>query len=79
MLLHIKYVSLVNLIADSELVPELIAHLFTEENLQNHLSSLLYENSIREAQMLGYEALAKRLGGAGCASKTAMLINTSLQ
>ena len=79
MLLHIKYVSLVNLIADSELVPELIAHLFTEENLQNHLSSLLYENSVREAQMLGYEALAKRLGGAGCASKTAMLINTSLQ
>ncbi len=78
-LLKIRYVSLVNLIADREVVPELIAHLFTEANLRDHLEALLYDEATREAQQKGYAEVIKRLGSAGCAETTAKLIYNTLR
>ena len=78
-LLHIRYVSLVNLIANKEIVPELVAHLFTEDNLKKHLAALLFDNATRKNQHEGYELIVNRLGASGCASKTASLIYKSLK
>lgn len=78
-LLHIPYVSLVNLIAGKEVVPELVAHLFTDENLKKHLSPLLYDERVRAEQQNGYALVADRLGNAACATNTAKLIYASLQ
>lgn len=78
-LLHIRYVSLVNLIADKDVVPELVAHLFTEDNLQKHLAALLSDDTTRKNQHEGYELIANRLGSSGCALKTADLIYRNLK
>lgn len=59
--LKVKYVSLVNLIADAEVVPELVADTFSVERICRELSSLL-EGPVRERQLAGYEEVMLRLG-----------------
>lgn len=72
--LKVKYVSLVNLIADSEVVPELVADGMTVENCRRHLASILPGGSAREAQLAGYEEMARRLGAPGAPRRAAELI-----
>ena len=59
-LIKVKYVSLVNLIASHEVVPELVADGFTEQNLDRHLRAIL-QGPAREAQLRGYEEVTERL------------------
>ena len=61
-LLKVKYVSLVNLIADEEVVPELVADSFTVENIKSRLDSILFDNQCREKMLEGYEKVARSLG-----------------
>lgn len=42
--IKVKYISLVNLIADREVVPELVADTFSVENIRQHLESILMED-----------------------------------
>lgn len=79
LVLHVRYVSLVNLIAGKEVVPELVAHLFTKDNLFRYLKELLYDEVARLEQQKGYEEVAKKLGSSGCSEKTAALIFNSLK
>ncbi|HET6228156.1 MAG TPA: lipid-A-disaccharide synthase, partial [Bacteroidia bacterium] len=72
-LVKVKYISLVNLIMDKEIVKELIQNDLNEVNLKTELDKLLGENS-RKAMMSDYEELRKRLGGAGASKKTAELM-----
>ena len=64
-LLKVPYVSLVNLVAAREVVPELVAGEMTVPNARHHLASILPGGNAREAQLQGYEEMARRLGAPG--------------
>ena len=61
--IKVKYISLVNLIADREVVPELVADTFSVENIRQHLESILPGGPERQAMLDGYEEVHRRLGG----------------
>ncbi len=70
---HIKYISLVNLIMDKEVVTELIQNEFNTKNLKQELTVILdaYE---RTKFFINYYYLEKKLGGKGTSEKVAELI-----
>lgn len=61
-ILKVKYISLVNLIADKEVVPELVADTFSEENIRTHLEDILPGSSQRQTMLEGYDEVILRLG-----------------
>jgi lipid-A-disaccharide synthase len=72
-LIKVKYISLVNLIADKEVVKELIQDDFNEENLKIELRKIL-PGSYRENQIAEYKNLESILGEKGASAKTAALM-----
>jgi lipid-A-disaccharide synthase len=72
-LVDLKYISLVNLIMDKEVVKELIQHEFNVENLEKELHNIL-EGKKREDLFFNYFELEKKLGGKGASKKVAELI-----
>lgn len=56
------YISLVNLVADKEVVPELFADRFSVDNIKRHLLALLPGTADRERMLAGYEIVRQRLG-----------------
>lgn len=68
--IDIKYISLVNLILDRELVTELIQNEFNEKNLKRELD-LILAGEKREQVLEGYDELERILGGTGASSLTA--------
>ena len=77
-IITLKFISLVNLIMDKEVVTELIQNDFTKANLKKELSKILDENH-RETLFLEYFELEKILGGKGASEKTAKLIAENLK
>ncbi|MFH4967667.1 lipid-A-disaccharide synthase [Gaetbulibacter sp. M240] len=77
-IITLKYISLVNLIMDKEVVTELIQGDFNKKRLKKELERIL-KPDIREALFLDYYNLEKALGGAGASKKTAQLIFKSLK
>ena len=71
LILKIPYISLVNLVADKEVVPELVAHQMTVENTRKHLLGILPGSEAREQQLAGYELMAQRLGEPGAPKRAA--------
>ena len=71
--LHVKYVSLVNLIANREVVRELVANEFTEANLRSELHALLDE-SVRRQMLASYDEVHRILGEQSAPDETARLI-----
>jgi lipid-A-disaccharide synthase len=72
-LVKIKFISLVNLIMDKEVVKELIQNVLTEENLTAELKKILEpENRIRIFK--DYEILRDTLGGTGASALAADII-----
>jgi lipid-A-disaccharide synthase len=76
-LVKLKYISLVNLILDKEVVTELIQETFNTKRLTKELTSIL-EGPVREAQFEAYHELETKLGGAGASQNVAELIYNSL-
>jgi len=74
----LKYISLVNLIMDEEVVTELIQDKFNSKNLKQELSKLLDKNH-RKAILKKYDDLESKLGGIGASEKTAKLILNDLK
>ena len=72
-LVNVKYISLVNLILDKEVVTELIQDEFNETNLENELFKIL-DHKEREIMFDHYYQLEQVLGGKGASDKTAKLI-----
>ena len=60
-IIHVKYISLVNLIADSEVVTELVADTFSVENIRRELEGILH-GPAREKMLQGYAEVYRRLG-----------------
>lgn len=61
-ILKVKYISLVNLVADREVVPELFADKFTFNDITRHLSLILPGDDGREAMLRGYDEVKAKLG-----------------
>lgn len=61
-LLKVRYVSLVNLIADREVVRELVADTFSVDNIAAELSRLLPDGACRSSMIDGYAEVRRRLG-----------------
>lgn len=75
-----KYISLVNLIAGREVVPELVANTFTVDNIAAHLGSLLDEDSeARKWQIKGYAEVQARLGNKKAADNAARIMIDKLK
>ncbi|WMI68489.1 lipid-A-disaccharide synthase [Mangrovimonas sp. YM274] len=70
---HIKYISLVNLIMDKEVVTELIQDDFTTARLKEELNKIL-DDYERVKFFLDYYDLEKQLGGKGASQNAAKLI-----
>ena len=70
-ILTVKYISLVNLIANREVVKELVADTMTVEQVRAELERILYDKDYRQRMLDGYEYMAERLGDAGAPKRAA--------
>ena len=76
--LKVPFISLVNLVAGEEIVPELVAEQMTPQNVRRHLAAILPGGNAREAQLRGYERMATLLGEAGAPQRAAKIIVKTL-
>ena len=60
--IKVPYISLVNLIADQEVVPELIQHDFNINKITELLPALVEDTPVRKQQLAGYRAIKQQLG-----------------
>lgn len=72
-IITLKYISLVNLIMDEEIVTELIQDDCSKKRVKEELTKLLDEN-YRSNLIQKYHVLEQKLGGIGASKKTAQLI-----
>lgn len=70
-LLKVKYISLVNLVANKEVVPELVADTMTHEQIVVHLKQLMPGAEGRNVQLRGYETMKEVLGEGGAPQRAA--------
>lgn len=61
-IIQCRYISLVNLIADREIVPEMLADRFKVRNIANELFNILPGHYAREEMLEGYQEVMQRLG-----------------
>ena len=71
LVLKVKYISLVNLIADREVVTELVADGMTVRNVKDELRRILPGGEGREGMLKEYDRLIHILGPAGASEKAA--------
>ena len=76
-IITLKYISLVNLIMDQEVVTELIQEECNTKNIKSELQKIL-TTDYRKALLANYALLEDKLGGGGASQKTAQLIVRSL-
>lgn len=70
-LIKVRYISLVNLIADREVVPELVADTFTIDNIARELGRLLPDTDARAAMLDGYVEVKRLIGRKGAPDNAA--------
>ena len=78
-LIKVKYISLVNLVMDREVVRELIQDDLNQKMIQNSLQEILPGGSRRTGLMADYQELSTALGGNGASSKTASMLLRNLE
>ena len=71
---HIKYISLVNLIADKTVVKELFSKYFSKQAIEDELHTLLYDVAYRDKMLQGYDEVIDVLGKSGASQRAAELI-----
>ncbi|AWG21217.1 lipid-A-disaccharide synthase [Flavobacterium faecale] len=77
-IITLKYISLVNLIMDEEVVTELIQEEFNSKNIKRELTKILAPEH-RKQLLKKYDLLEQKLGGLGASTKTAQLIVADLK
>ena len=77
-IVKIKFISLVNLILNRELVKELIQNEMTANNIKAQVENLLPGNANREKVLTGYDELIHLLGDEGASKRTADFIVSKL-
>lgn len=78
LVLTVKYVSLVNLIADREVVTELVAETFSVDNIRRELEAILPGGSRRQPMLDDYKEVYRRLGENNAPDCAAKLMTTLL-
>lgn len=74
LVIKIRFISLVNLIMDREVVKELIQADCTAPMIAHQLSGLLEDSGTRQKMLADYQELAERVGDAGASERAARLI-----
>ena len=77
--LKVKYISLVNIVAEKWVVKELIAHLFTVEKVAEELKNILFNAAYRQNMLSDYTEMKQRLGEPGTAERAARKMVESLK
>jgi lipid-A-disaccharide synthase len=77
-IITLKYISLVNLIMDKEVVTELIQEQCNTKNIKKELQKIL-DPAYRQTLLQQYDVLEEKLGGIGASEKTARLIVRNLK
>lgn len=70
-ILKVKYISLVNLVADREIVQELVADRMTHKNIVKHLGGILPGGKERQQMLNDYAEMNSILGGPGASTRAA--------
>lgn len=78
-LIKIKYISLVNLIMDQEVVKELIQGELNTKNITTELDAILPNGNKRAPLLKAYQQLKEKLGGTGASANTAELMLKTLR
>lgn len=73
-LIKIKFISLVNLIMNREIVKELIQSECTPENIKHELTKISNNEVIKNEMLQNYQELKKILGGGGASQKVAQYL-----
>ncbi len=79
MLVKIRFISLVNLIMDREVVRELIQEAANPEQIADELKEIINNSESREQMLVDYKELAQKVGPAGASERTAALIQKYLR
>lgn len=69
----IRFFSLVNLIAEREIIPELLQDAVTPERIAQELQPLLHESPARSAMRQGFTEVCQRLGGPGASQRASQV------
>lgn len=77
--LKVRFVSLVNLIADKEVVCELLGYKFTTARVVEELGKILPDGADRSKMLGGYELMRSKLGDVGAARNAARSIAHELR
>jgi len=77
-IITLKYISLVNLIMDREVVTELIQNDCSAKRIKEELNKIL-EPNYRKTLLENYDLLEEKLGGIGASKKTAQLIVSAIK
>ncbi len=77
--IKVPFISLVNLVAEKEVVLELVAQHFTVENVTQELNKILSDTAYCESMLVGYNTIRKSLGETGTAKRAAQKIVESLK
>lgn len=78
-LLHVDYVSLVNLVAGREVVKELVADTFSVEAIDSELTKLMDDDGYRKQMMDGYSEVRQALGTSKAPDCAAQLMTSLLR
>jgi len=73
-LVKLENVSLVNLVAGEEVMPELLQRDFTPQAVCDRLEALLADPAVRTAQEQGIERVRERMGGPGAPERAAQVV-----
>lgn len=73
-MIKVKFISLVNLVMDKEVVKELIQSDLTEKNIVTELERLLHDGKRQRQILEDYDELRDRLGNAGASEKAAEIV-----
>lgn len=77
--LSVRWVSLVNLIANREIVPELVADTFSVENIRRQLEAILPGGTHRQQMLSDYAEVHRRLGDSHAPDEAARIMTELLQ
>jgi len=71
MVIKVKYISLVNLIMESEVIRELVQYDLTEKNLLKELKDIIQGGDRRKKILADYQELKNRIGPSGASGRVA--------
>ena len=78
LVVKIRFISLVNLIMDEEVVKELIQNDCNPDKIEEELNNILHDPLYRTRMLINYDELAVKMGQPGASARTAKLMMTYL-